>query len=218
MAVAVVRVLPLGVEVRRSCQILTLDLVSSLCQHGNVGVAGVQAGHGVGKGGVSVRGGYVGGGQGRGRSGTNGLGRSHHPLHSRRHVLVLGLLLELLMSLVLLLAFVTPARIGVVVYPGVSGQFIGARKLLAAARELASMGLLSGMGSDVSSLVLQAMESLLAERAFVWTRKLRRGLRRLNARDRPVGLDNRDSRIRHFALSLSRPVVVGIHGRCRWVE
>ena len=74
--------------------------------------------------------------------------------------------------LLLLLALVTTTRVGVVVDPRVPGQLVGARKLLGAARELAGMRLLAGVSADMSGLVLEAVEGLVAERALVRARQL----------------------------------------------
>ena len=71
---------------------------------------------------------------------------------------------------VLLSDLVTSPCVGVIVYPRVSGKLIGAGEFLAAARELASMWFLSGMCSNVSGLVLKAVEGLIAERALVRSR------------------------------------------------
>lgn len=81
--------------------------------------------------------------------------------------MVHGMLVRLLV-----LALVTPARVGVVVDSRVAGEFIRARELLAAAGKLACVRLLAGVGADVSRLVLKAVEGLIAERALVRTRKL----------------------------------------------
>lgn len=72
----------------------------------------------------------------------------------------------------LLLALVASPRVGVAVYPRVPGQLIRAGELLAAARELAGVRLLAGVGADVSGLVLQTVEGLVAERALVGAREL----------------------------------------------
>jgi hypothetical protein len=90
----------------------------------------------------------------------------------------------------MLLALVAPSRVGVVVYPGVSGELVRAGKLLAAARKLASVRLLSSVCSNVPRLVLQAVESLIAKRTLVRTRQLIRRLRGLRSGERTVWLDN----------------------------
>lgn len=72
----------------------------------------------------------------------------------------------------LLLALVASPRVRVAVYPRVPGQLVRAGELLAAARELAGMWLLAGVGANVSGLVLQTVEGLVAERALVGAREL----------------------------------------------
>ena len=62
---------------------------------------------------------------------------------------------------------VAPARVGVVVDARVPGQLVGAAEAFGAAREGAGVGLLSGVGADVTGLVLEAVEGLLAQRALV---------------------------------------------------
>lgn len=69
-----------------------------------------------------------------------------------------------------------PPRVGVVVYSRVPGELIGARETFCATREGASMGLLSGVGTDVTGLVLQTVEGLVTKRTFVGTRKVLAGL------------------------------------------
>jgi hypothetical protein len=53
--------------------------------------------------------------------------------------------------------------------PRVPGQLVGSGEALGAALELAGVRLLAGMGSNVSGLVLEAVEGLVAERALVGT-------------------------------------------------
>ena len=117
-------------------------------------------------------------------------------------MLVLLVLVLMLVLMLMLLCLVPPSRVGVVVYPRVASQLVGAGKFLAAARELAGVWLLASMGADVPRLVLQAVEGLVAERALVGTGQLVRVLRRLGARERPVGLDNGNGCARHFTLAL----------------
>ena len=69
-----------------------------------------------------------------------------------------------------ILRFITPPRVGVVVYPRVSSQFIGSTEPLGTACELTSMRFLARMGPNVSRLMLQPVESLVAQRAFVGSR------------------------------------------------
>lgn len=97
----------------------------------------------------------------------------------------------------LLLALVASPGVGVAVYPRVPGQLVRARELLAAARELAGMRLLAGVGADVSSLVLQAVEGLVAERALVGTGKLVGRLGSLRSWNGPIGLDDGNRSGRH---------------------
>lgn len=85
---------------------------------------------------------------------------------------MMGEALVLLVLLLVLLCLVASSRVGVVVNPRVSSQFVRARKLLAAARELAGVGFLSSVGADVSSLVLKTVEGLLTERALVGSGQL----------------------------------------------
>jgi hypothetical protein len=103
---------------------------------------------------------------------------------------------------VLLLALVASPGVGVAVYPRVPGQLVGARELLAAARELAGMRLLAGVGADVSSLVLQAVEGLVAERALVGARKLVGRLGSLGSWNGPIGLDDGNRSGRHGSAAL----------------
>lgn len=67
---------------------------------------------------------------------------------------------------------VVATGVGVCVYPGMTGQFVAPRELLGTAGEGARMGLLAGVGADVSGLMLQSMERLLADRTFIGPRQL----------------------------------------------
>jgi hypothetical protein len=80
-----------------------------------------------------------------------------------------------LVSSGMLLTLASP-RVWVVVYPRVSSQFVRARKSLCASRKGAGVRLLARMGSDVASLVLQTVESLVAERALVGPGQVLSGL------------------------------------------
>lgn len=111
-------------------------------------------------------------------------------------------MLLVLVLLLVLLAFVAPSRVGVVVNPRVSSQLVRAGELLAASGELASVRLLSGVSANVSSLMLQAVECLLAERALVRSGKLIGVVRNLGARKRPIGLDNSNCGGSHFDVRL----------------
>lgn len=104
--------------------------------------------------------------------------------------------------LVLLLALVASPRIGVAVYPRVPGQLVRAGELLAAARELAGVRLLAGVGADVSGLVLQTVEGLVAERALVRARELVGRLGGLRSWDGPIGLDDGNRSGRHGSAAL----------------
>ena len=61
----------------------------------------------------------------------------------------------------------------------IPSQLIGARKSFCAARKGAGVRLLSGVGSDVASLVLQTVKGLVAERALVRPWEILSGLLRL---------------------------------------
>lgn len=67
---------------------------------------------------------------------------------------------------------VVATRVGVRMDPGMTGQFVAPRKLLGTAGEGARMGLLAGVGADMSGLMLQSVERLLADRTFVGPRQL----------------------------------------------
>lgn len=128
--------------------------------------------------------------QSRGRSRADGLGRRRHQIirvHVRWQALVHCVLLVLL---VLLLSLVAPSRVGVVVDSRVTGQLVRTRELLAAARKLASVRLLASVGADVSGLVLEAVEGLVAQRALVRARQLAVAALRLGARKGPVWLND----------------------------
>ncbi len=201
--VAVVRVVTSRVAV---ASVLALDLVSGLGEHGDVAVAVVVSTRvGRGKRGKRVRRRDVGRVQGGGRRRTNGLGsrrRRHQALgvHVVRQTMVDGVLLVMLL---LLLALVTTTRVGVVVDPRVPGQLVGARELLGAARELAGMRLLAGVSADMSGLVLEAVEGLVAERALVRARQLGGGgsFGGLGGRQRPVGLNDTDGGGSHVSVA-----------------
>ena len=50
---------------------------------------------------------------------------------------------------------------------GVASEFVGSREAFGAAGELAGMGLLARVSADVSSLVFEAVEGLIAHGALV---------------------------------------------------
>lgn len=175
-SVAVVGVVT-RVVVRRSSEGLTLNLSSGLGQHGNV-TTSVVVNSRDGKSKCRVRVGRrdIGGGQSGCGSRADGLGsgrRRHHSIgkHVRREALLLVHLM-LLLLLVLLSSLVASPRVRVVVNTGVAGELIRARELLAAAGELAGMRLLASVSADVSSLMLETVEGLVAERALVRSRQL----------------------------------------------
>lgn len=207
--------------------VLALDLVSSLCQHGDVAVAVVVVNRRLGRGkrGKRVRRGDVWRGQGRSGSGADGLGRRrrHQALrvHVRWQALVHGMLMlemrllvllrELLLVVMLLLgSLVAATRVGVVVNSRVAGELVGAGELLAAAGELAGVRLLASVGADVSRLVLEAVEGLVTEGALVGARQLVGGaLGGLGTGERAVGLDDGDSCGSHVCVAVFRSIAVG---------
>jgi hypothetical protein len=65
-----------------------------------------------------------------------------------------------------LLAFAS-SRVWIVVDPRVSSELVGSAEALRAARELAGVRLLTGMGADVPGLVFQAVKGLLADGTLV---------------------------------------------------
>ena len=71
-----------------------------------------------------------------------------------------------------MLGLVVPSGIRVVVNSRMAGEFIGATEAFSAARELAGMRLLARMRANVSGLMLQTVESAVAERAFVRPREV----------------------------------------------
>lgn len=77
------------------------------------------------------------------------------------------LVLVLVLVLLMLLSLVASPGVGVVVNARVTGEFVRARKLLAASWELAGVRLLACVSANVTSLVLKAMEGLIAKRALV---------------------------------------------------
>jgi len=68
---------------------------------------------------------------------------------------------------------VTASRVGVVVDARVTGQLVRAAEALCAAWELAGVRLLAGVSADVTSLVLEAVEGLVAQRTLVRARQVR---------------------------------------------
>lgn len=204
--VAVVRVMASRVAV---ASVLALDLVSGLGKHGDVAAAVVVVSTRVGRGkrGKRVRRRDVGRVQSGSGSRTNrlGSGRGGHQalgVHVVRQTMVDGVLLVMLLGL--LLALVTTARVGVVVDSRVPGELVGAGELLGAAGELACVRLLAGVGADMSGLVLEAVEGLVAEGALVRARQLGGGGSfggLLGGRQRPVGLDDTDGGGSHVSVA-----------------
>lgn len=218
-AVTVVRVVARVVMMRRGSSIaLSLDLSNlsgRLGQHGNVTTTVVVNG-GVGESKSRIRVGRRNIGRGQGRSGSRAdrLGRGrrrHHALrvHVRREALVL-LLLVLMLVLLMLLGLVSSPGVGVVVNARVTGEFVRARKLLAATGELAGMRLLARVSADVTSLVLKAVESLIAKRALVGSGQLVRALRGLGAGKGPIGFDNGDSCGSHVDVALLGAIGISV--------
>ena len=155
----------------------------------------------------------VGRAHGRGGSRADGLGRrrSHQALamHVRREALVHGMLMrEVLLLLVMLLllgSLVASTRVGVVVNSRVTGELVGSGELLAAARELAGMRLLTSVSANVSRLVLKTVEGLVAERALVRPRELAgSALGGLGTGERAVGLNDGDCSGSHVSVTLLR--------------
>lgn len=66
----------------------------------------------------------------------------------------------------------TTSRIWVIVYSRVTSQLVRATEAFRTAWKLASMRFLSSMCPDMACLMFKAMESLVAERTFIWTRKV----------------------------------------------
>lgn len=151
-------------------------------------------------------------GRGQSRSGRRAdrLGsrrRRHHAIRMHVwHVRMLLVLLNMLLN-VLLSRFASPG-VRVVVNAGMASELIRARELLAAARELAGMRLLASVSADVTSLVLETVESLVAERTLVGSRQLVGRIRGLGSGEGAVGFDNGDCGGSHVAVSLVRPFVV----------
>ena len=67
---------------------------------------------------------------------------------------------------------VAATRVGVVVNARMSRKLVGSAKSLRASRKLASVWLLSCVRANVSRLVLETVECLIAQRALVRTRKI----------------------------------------------
>ena len=55
---------------------------------------------------------------------------------------------------------------------GVSGQLVGSREAFCASRELTGVWLLASVCSNVSGLMLKAVEGLIAEWTLVWSRQI----------------------------------------------
>lgn len=70
------------------------------------------------------------------------------------------------------MGFVAPSRVGVVVYPRMPRQLIGPTEAFRTPWKLAAVWLFARMCSDVSCLMFQAVECLIAQRALVWARQV----------------------------------------------
>jgi hypothetical protein len=68
---------------------------------------------------------------------------------------------------------VAASRVGVVVDARMTSQLVGATEALCAARELAGVRLLASVSADVTGLVLEAVEGLVAQGTLVRTRQVR---------------------------------------------
>jgi len=175
--------------------IVPLDLVSSPGEHVDVHVVAVLVAMadlttGIGMQGASSRKGVSGVGMRRrhvGRSNSRGGSRVDFPGPWRRHHATVSLHGSDKTLVMNLLPLVASPGVWVVMNPRVSGKLIGAGELFAAPRELASMGLLSSMGSDMSGLVLKTMEGLIAQRALVGSGQFGCGLHVLSSRQGAVG-------------------------------
>lgn len=71
-----------------------------------------------------------------------------------------------------MLRLIAAPRVGVVVNSRVTSQLIRAAEALGATGELASVRLLTGMGSNVTGLVFQTVEGTVTERTLVWSRQV----------------------------------------------
>ena len=110
---------------------------------------------------------------------------------------------------------VTASRVGVVVDARVTGQLVGTAEALCAARELAGVRLLASVSADVTGLVLEAVESLVAQRTLVRARQvrahvlLRRGLSSLFLGGHLSGHGGHGSSSSHGRMGLDTGVDVG---------
>lgn len=68
---------------------------------------------------------------------------------------------------------VSASRVGIAVDAGVARQLIGSAESLRTARELARMRFLPSMSANMSRLVLETMESLVAQWTLVGSRQIR---------------------------------------------
>lgn len=146
-------------------------------KHGDIARVGVGSRYGVRR--VRLRRRDVGRTQRRGRRGADSPGSWGR---RREHAVGLELLVGPVSSL----------GVGVVVYPRMTSQLVGAGELLATSGELASMGLLAGVSSNVPRLMLETVEGLVAHGTLVRSRELSRSVGGLTAiRDGPVRLEIR---------------------------
>lgn len=110
---------------------------------------------------------------------------------------------------------VATSRVGVVVDARMAGQLIGTAEALCAARELAGVRLLASVSADVTSLVLEAVEGLVAQRTLVRTRQVRahillgRGLSSLLLRRHVGGHGGHGGSSSHGRVRLATSVDVG---------
>lgn len=100
----------------------------------------------------------------------------------RGHQTILGVVaLRMLDSML-----VPSPGVGIAVYPRVPRQLVRSRELLAAPGKLASMRFLARVCPDMPCLVLETVESLVAQRALVWARQLVGTVCSLTVGQRPV--------------------------------
>lgn len=68
--------------------------------------------------------------------------------------------------------FVSSPGVGVVVYPRVAGELVGARKAFGAAGKLAGVGFFARVSANVSRLVFETVEGLVAQGTLVRARQV----------------------------------------------
>jgi hypothetical protein len=84
----------------------------------------------------------------------------------------------------------------------VACELIRSRELFAAARELAGVRLFSSVSADVSGLMLEAVEGLIAERALVRSGQLIRVFRVLDPRKGAIGFNDGNCCCSHLDVAL----------------